>query len=256
MTPFAQYRREMEKLVLKMAWPEGANPEDEQLLTHEWLVTNGLGGYASSTVLGVCTCRYHGILIAALPAPLGRIEMLSHLIEEIRMPDGTMVQISGHEYACDLLKYRGGGCLVEFRLDIGLPVWRYKVGRFVLEKRIFMPHMQNTVYVDYRIVSGRGTVTLFLRPEMHFRSHETPVSEPLAERYRMVSSEEHHEIHSEGRYPPLRISIHGGRWSFSKDEKGIRRQITCLSPRQQVEGSAADAPLIQRNPKHRAKRPV
>ena len=57
--------------------------EPDALVTREWLVTNGLGGYASGTVSGVITRRYHGVLIAALPAPLGRIVMLSHIAEQV-----------------------------------------------------------------------------------------------------------------------------------------------------------------------------
>ena len=58
-------------------------------LGDEWLVTNGLGGYASGTISGACTRRYHGLLIAALPTPLGRFMMLNHLLVEIVTPDGT-----------------------------------------------------------------------------------------------------------------------------------------------------------------------
>ena len=53
---------------------------DDPMPRLEWLVTNGLGGYASGTVAGVVTRRYHGILVAALPAPLGRMVMLNHLL--------------------------------------------------------------------------------------------------------------------------------------------------------------------------------
>ncbi|MGI5835462.1 MAG: amylo-alpha-1,6-glucosidase [Chloroflexota bacterium] len=204
-----------------MAWSEGVSPEDEQLMTHEWLVTNGLGGYASSTVSGISTRRYHGLLIAALPAPLGRVEMLSHVSEELRLPGGATVQISRQEHAGEMERYRGPSCLVEFRLDVGLPVWRYKVGRFVLEKRVYMPYMQNTVYVDYRLVSGAGSVCLILRPEVRFRAHETPVSEPLTERYRLMSSDDRYELIGEDTYPTLRLLPCGDGWSFSKDEKVV-----------------------------------
>src|SRR5688500_15825350 len=65
------------------------HPNDsEGLLTHEWIVGNGLGGYASSTVLGVATRRYHGLLVAALPAPAGRVVMFSHLAEQLVLPHG------------------------------------------------------------------------------------------------------------------------------------------------------------------------
>ena len=73
-----------------------AQGEDaRRLLNQEWLVTNGLGGYASGTISGAVTWRYHGLLIAALPAPLGRVIMLNHLSEHLVLPDGRRVQIGG-----------------------------------------------------------------------------------------------------------------------------------------------------------------
>ena len=71
-----------------MPWPVQNETVAESLLTREWLVTNGLGGYASGTVGGVPTRRYHGLLIAALPAPFGRMMMFNHLSEQVRQPDG------------------------------------------------------------------------------------------------------------------------------------------------------------------------
>ena len=71
--------------------------EDDALATREWLVTNGLGGYASGTISGVITRRYHGYLIAALPAPLGRMVMLSHIAVQVRYPDGRRIEVGGRE---------------------------------------------------------------------------------------------------------------------------------------------------------------
>jgi glycogen debranching enzyme len=74
----------------RMPW-RGADETDlEPLLSREWLVTNGLGGYASGTVSGAATRRYHGLLVAALPGPLGRVMMLNHLMERAVLPDGTV----------------------------------------------------------------------------------------------------------------------------------------------------------------------
>src|SRR5688500_4570324 len=70
-------RLRMDELVRHMPWAR-SEAEREALLTREWLVTNGLGGYASGTVSGVSTRRYHGLLIAALPAPFGRMMTLTH----------------------------------------------------------------------------------------------------------------------------------------------------------------------------------
>ena len=84
----------MKPLVRSMTWHPDGDGEHEPLLTREWLVTNGLGGYASGTVAGVTTRRYHGLLIAAMPAPLGRMMMLNHLSEHLRLEDGTTVYLT------------------------------------------------------------------------------------------------------------------------------------------------------------------
>src|SRR6266700_333912 len=119
----------MDELVRHMPWTRSRNDADrEALLTREWLLTNGLGGYASGTVAGVATRRYHGLLVAALPAPHGRTVMLNHLAEQVRLPDGALVRFGGAEWAAGSLELYGTGHLKEFRLDSGIPVWRYEVG--------------------------------------------------------------------------------------------------------------------------------
>src|SRR6266436_7402800 len=74
-------------------------PEADPHLREEWLVTNGLGGYASGTVSGAITRRYHGLLIAALPNPLGRMMMLNGLSERLRLPDRRVVYTGAEELA-------------------------------------------------------------------------------------------------------------------------------------------------------------
>src|SRR3954451_5099143 len=93
----------------------------------EWLVTNGLGGYASGTVSGVMTRRYHGLLIAALPSPHGRIVMLSQVAEQLRFGDGRRTEIGGRERVRDTVGPQGSKYLVAFRLEAGLPVWRFDI---------------------------------------------------------------------------------------------------------------------------------
>src|SRR5438445_5820798 len=92
----------------RMPWVKSSpdHPDPVQLLTREWLVANGLGGYASASVSGACTRRYHGLLVAALPAKLGRMVMLSHFGEEIAFPDESVIDFSGevlNEYVLVLL---------------------------------------------------------------------------------------------------------------------------------------------------------
>ncbi|MHB8992610.1 MAG: amylo-alpha-1,6-glucosidase, partial [Chloroflexota bacterium] len=213
----------MDRVVLKLEWSGGLDPEAEPLLSHEWLVTNGLGGYASATVSGVSTRRYHGLLIAALPVPLGRVEMLSYLSEQVVLRNGDCFQLSGLERANVELEYHGASHLIEFRLDSGLPVWRYQLGKVVLEKRVLMPHMQNTVYINYRLVSGPGPIQLRLGPAVHFRSHESPVDEQSAEPYRWTVDEGgRYQLFGDQRYPPLKLMVYGQGTSFVPEERTIQ----------------------------------
>ena len=115
---------------------------DERLMAREWLVTNGLGGYASGPVSGVPTRRYHSILTASLPEPMGRVVMLNHISESVRTDDGTTFLIGEGKESVG-----GEKLLREFRLDDGLPVWRFEMGGFAIEKRVLMPHSQNTVHI-------------------------------------------------------------------------------------------------------------
>src|SRR5262245_4354262 len=87
----------MERLVRRIDLRQARGEDARRLLRREWLVTNGLGGYASGTISGAVTWRYHGLLIAALPAPFGRVVMLNHLSEHLSFPDGHLVHIGGEE---------------------------------------------------------------------------------------------------------------------------------------------------------------
>src|SRR5436305_7541034 len=130
----------MHEPVRRVPWPPADSNDPDALVRQEWLVTNGLGGYASGTVSGVVTRRYHGVLIAALAAPLGRTVMLTHIAEQVRFPDGRVCEIGGRERGGDTADAHGTGYLSEFRLEAGLPVWRYDVEGVAIEKRIFLPH--------------------------------------------------------------------------------------------------------------------
>ena len=165
------------QLLRRMPWPgSAAAAEHEPLLRREWLVSNGLGGYASGTVSGVMTRKYHGLLVAALPAPFGRIVMLNHLAEHIRLPDGRKVALGCEERVGSSPQLHGALYLRECRLEAGLPVWQFDLGGWIVEKRLLLPYHQNTVHIMYSLVSGDGTLRLDLRPLLHFRHHEAPPS--------------------------------------------------------------------------------
>jgi predicted glycogen debranching enzyme len=203
------------EIIRTMRWPEDG-AADDALLTREWLVTNGLGGYASGTILGVPTRRFHGLLVAALPSPLGRTMMLNHLAEEVSVGGGGWAQISGEERAAEQPDLECAAYLKEFTLEAGLPVWHYEVGGARLEKRLVVPHLQNTAHVTYRLVSGPGPVRLRLRPSLHFRAHEGPVGE-APRPYRLVIDEVRYEICAAPNLPPLRLLLDGAAAQFTLD---------------------------------------
>ncbi len=211
----------MTDLIRTIPWPGHTEADVEPLITQEWLVTNGLGGYASGTVSGVITRRYHGLLIAALPPPLGRTLMFSHLSEQLRLPDRRTWRLAGEEFVDGLLDFEGTRFLTEFRVEMGLPVWRYDVSGFIMEKRVLMPHLQNSVHITYRLLSGDGTLRLKLRPSLHIRSHDDPINRPIKEPYVLTATDDRIEIASGSELPPLRMFVHGERKAFTVEGKVI-----------------------------------
>jgi predicted glycogen debranching enzyme len=196
--------------VLTRPWQPGERPPLNDLLEREWLVTNGLGGYASGTVSGAATRRYHGLLVAAHPVPLGRVMMVNHLWEFLRLPDYRTVPFGGEESVENHLHIHGAEHLIEFKLESGLPVWRYAVEGFELEKRIYFAYRHNTVYVRYRLMSGSGRVRLKLKPSVHFRGHDESVSTALCSPTVFTAVEDRYEVTCGGPYPTLRMALGGG----------------------------------------------
>jgi predicted glycogen debranching enzyme len=208
----------MDDPIRSVPWkPTGidAGPDLERLVTREWLVTNGLGGYASGTIAGVVTRRYHGMLVSAQASPLGRLMMLNQIQEQVKFADKSRVEIGGEERGGKLLVH-GAEHLAGFRLELGLPVWRYQVRDAVLEKRVFMAHRQNTVFVNYRLLEGPA-IALRLRPAIHFRGHDDAVSTALDDRYQLTSIHDQYEIVSLNKndWPTLRMYLYGEEASFT-----------------------------------------
>ena len=195
--------------------------EDFKTLTEtEWLVTNGLGGYASGTVGGTLTRVFHGYLISALQSPLGRTMMLNDLLEEFVMPDGRRLRLNG--LMTEGGEYRGASpYLTSFALDWGLPVWTYDVEGLIFEKRVILPHRQNTSYIDYRFLNGKAAVKLQLRPAVNMRPHESPVNTKL-DSYTFTVRDHHYELQPSGAIPPLRLMLLGKGGSVTVDPQRIR----------------------------------
>lgn len=122
----------------------------------EWLVTNGIGGFAAGTVSGVLSRRYHGLLVAALKPPLGRTLLVSHVDET--------AELSGQRYPLGTSRWQSGAVtghghrnIERFVLDGRIPTWTYALGDALLEKRVFMAPERNTTYVQYSL--RRGSVS-------------------------------------------------------------------------------------------------
>jgi predicted glycogen debranching enzyme len=198
-------------IIRRMPWcssPDGKPAGERELLARrEWLVTNGLGGYASGTIGWLATRRYHGLLIAALPAPLGRMMMFNHLEEELRLADDRIIRLAtGGDCSPDRRQWEA--LLVEFRLEDGLPIWRYQHEQFVVERRVLLTHRCNTVQLTYRLLSGKEPAWIRLRPYLHFRPHEAAVSAPSSMPYAVWSRGDRFEINSP-EVPPLRLHLRG-----------------------------------------------
>lgn len=177
-----------------------------ETISREWIITNGLGGYAAGTVAGVLTRMEHGLLVAALPdAPTPQL-LLAKIDEEVVFDQRTY-NLGTNEYRDGTLNPAGFVHLESFRLEEGFPIFTYRLGGIdglMLEKRIWMPQGLNTTYIQYRVfrtitqdTSGNrrsgitgalatgygryheyatspGTITLTLLPLAAQRSHTTP----------------------------------------------------------------------------------
>jgi predicted glycogen debranching enzyme len=137
-------------------------------LRREWLVTNGLGGYASGTLAGVNTRRYHGLLVAALTPPVERTMLVGGLIEWATY-NGQRYPLSTHEYGDGTIDPHGYRHLQSFRLQGALPVWTFALGNALLERRVWMAYGANTTYVMYRLLRGTDELTLEITPLVTYR---------------------------------------------------------------------------------------
>jgi predicted glycogen debranching enzyme len=214
-----------------MPWPGKDGRASEAGLNCEWLATNGLGGYASGTLSGVITRRYHGYLVAALPAPFGRVMMLNELAERLEFSDGRIVQLSGEERAGDAVKLDAMEYISEFRLEAGTPVWRFEIGNVTIQKRLVLPHGQNTAFINYSLLSGQDSLRLVLRPSIHFRPHETPVSAELESSYTLTVGQERYEVSAGTDLPPLRLLLDGQNASLTMDRVRIEKVTYRLEER-------------------------
>ncbi len=181
-------------------------------LDREWLVTNGLGGYASGTIAGLNTRRFHGWLIAALPAPHGRMMMLNQIEETLRIDDRTY-QLTAEDLSRATYDDTVSPFLKSFRLENGLPVFTYESDEFILEKRVCMVHSQNSTYIRYRLLKGKSA-GFELRAGIDIRPHEGSVGGPKHEDYRFSAVANGYELSVANDLPALHLAWLGDGTSF------------------------------------------
>jgi predicted glycogen debranching enzyme len=157
-------------------------------LTREWLETNGLGGFASSTIVGLNTRRYHGLLTAATKPPVGRLVLLSKL-EEMLIIDGRRFDLLANRYP-GVVHPQGYQYLKQFRLD-PFPVFTYAIDGLEIEKSVFMIQGENSTIIQYAVrapggqpasasLAGAGRCLLEIRPLIAFRDYHSTTHENAA----------------------------------------------------------------------------
>lgn len=140
--------------------------------SREWLVTNGIGGFASGTVAGVLTRRYHGLLVAALRPPLGRTLLVTKL-EECVEYDSQTYSLSANRWSSGAVEPQGFHYIESFRLEGIAPAWTFAFSDALLEKRVWMEYGANTTYVVFRLARASQPVRLTLRALVNYRDYHS-----------------------------------------------------------------------------------
>jgi len=136
----------------------------------EWLVTNGIGGFASGTVSGILTRRYHGLLVAALEPPLGR-NLLVAKLDETAKYNGHIYPLSSNRWSDGTIEPRGYVNIERFYLDGAIPVWEYAVSDALIEKRVWMKQGENTAYVMYRLLRATSPLEISAKAYVNYRDY-------------------------------------------------------------------------------------
>ena len=134
----------------------------------EWLVTNGIGGFASGTIAGILTRSYHGLFIASLQPPFSRTYLVSKLNETVTYED-EQYQLNTDRWAGGVINPIGYMHIERFELNGTTPTWTYAFGDALLEKRVWMKQGANTTYVQYKMIRGTSEMKLTAVPFVNYR---------------------------------------------------------------------------------------
>src|SRR5213596_2357357 len=136
----------------------------------EWLCVNGSGGFASGTIAGTQTRRYHGLLVAALDPPLGRTLLAAQVHDSVDYGGRTWALFCGR-WAGGVAEPSGYQLVERFRLDGTTPVWTYAVAEALIEKRVWMEPGANTTYLRWRVLRAREPVALTVKALVDYRDY-------------------------------------------------------------------------------------
>jgi predicted glycogen debranching enzyme len=200
---------------IKFSWNKENNLTP--LISKEWLVTNGLGGYSSGTILGVSTRRYHGLFIPNLPAPRGRTMMIPRMDEEVIVNDKRAV-LSGAEFSDGKVESEAHKYLQEFKLEWQIPTWLYEIDGHVIQKKIVMPYGNNTVYTQYHLLSD-APVKLQIRPFISCRMHDGALGHAANWPFTLTISRGQFEVHPFESAPVLRMRVLPAGGTFVSEDK-------------------------------------
>jgi predicted glycogen debranching enzyme len=212
----------------------------DSALRREWLETNGIGGFASGTINGCNTRRYHGFLVAATKPPVGRFVVLSKL-EETLAVNGRAYELSTNRYP-GVVHPQGFQFLTQFRLD-PFPIFTFSVDGVEIEKKLFMVQGQNTTIIKYQMINAPSAVQvqLELRPLIAFRDYHSLIHENGAIDGRLETQGELIRVSPYGGLPSLYLANDAvkiestGHWyrNFEYDaerERGLDFQEDLFNP--------------------------
>ena len=197
----------------------------ETALEKEWIITNGIGGFASSTIIGANTRKYHGLLVAPIIPPARRTLILSKLDESVEI-DGRKYDLFtniGTSYISQGFKYQ-----TSFEKEY-IPVFTYKVEDVEITKTICMEHFKNTVGVYYKIKNGKHHTKMTLAPIMNFRdvhginnNHYYNVEQKINENKIEIKIDDGNPIYmniTEGKYIEHQNDIFGGMFYIEEEKR-------------------------------------
>ena len=191
----------------------------ENGLEREWIITNGIGGYSSSSIIGANTRKYHGLLVAALTPPARRFLILAKLDEsiEVRGKKYNLYTNIGKEYISKGFEYQES-----FEKDY-VPTFKYKIGKIEIEKTICMEHGKNTVGIYYKIKNGASKAKLTLAPVINFRDFHTVNTDHIFNLKQHINGNKVRIEVDENSYTPIYINLSEG--NYIKHENDIFRDM-------------------------------